>query len=125
MPTIRANGIDLYFETRGSGEPLLLLAGFACDHAIWSPLLPALAARYQVVLLDNRGVGRSSAPDSPYSILQMADDAAAVLDTIGAGQAHVAGHSMGGQIAQELALARPDTVRSLLLLSSCARCDER
>jgi pimeloyl-ACP methyl ester carboxylesterase len=125
MPTNRANDIELFYEARGSGAPLLLIAGFACDHTIWSQVEPALAAQYRVISFDNRGVGRSSTPDNPYSIRQMADDAGALLDAIGIRRAHVAGHSMGGQIAQELALAHPDKVRSLLLLSSCARCDAR
>lgn len=125
MPTIQANGIQVYYETQGLGEPLLLIAGFACDHAIWSQVAPFLASKYLVISFDNRGVGQSSAPDNPYSVQQMARDAAMVLDAIGITRAHVAGHSMGGQIAQELALAQPDRVRSLLLLSSCTRCNAR
>src|SRR5262249_48682323 len=69
--------------------------------------------------------GRRRAPASPYTIRAMAGDGAGLLDGLGVGQAHVAGYSMGGQIAQELALARPGLVRSLMLLSCCARCDER
>jgi pimeloyl-ACP methyl ester carboxylesterase len=125
MPTVRANGIDVYYEDQGSGEPLLLIAGFACDHAIWSQVTPALAGKYRVISFDNRGVGRSSAPDSPYSIRRMAEDAAALLHEVGATQVHVAGHSMGGLIAQELALRYPERVCSLLLLSSQAKSDER
>lgn len=125
MPTIKSNGIHLYFEAEGVGEPLLLIAGFACDHSIWSLVQPFLSSKYQIISFDNRGVGQSSAPDSPYSIQQMADDAAALLHEIGIGQVHVAGHSMGGQVAQELALTHPEMVRSLLLLSSCAKFDRR
>jgi len=125
MPKVQVNGIELYVETHGDGEALLLIAGFACDHSMWSQVVPALAGHYRVIVFDNRGVGRSAAPDSPYTIRAMAGDAAALLDEIGVGQAHVAGYSMGGQIAQELTLARPGQVRSLMLLSSCARCDER
>jgi len=125
MPTVQANGIELYVETHGDGEPLLLIAGLACDHTMWSEVVPAFAGHYRVIVFDNRGVGRSSSPDSPCSIRGMAGDTAALLDALGVGQAHVAGYSMGGQIAQELALARPGQVRSLMLLSSCARCDER
>jgi pimeloyl-ACP methyl ester carboxylesterase len=125
MPKVPANDIELYVETHGDGEPLLLIAGFACDLSMWSEVVPALAGHYRVIVFDNRGVGRSAAPDSPYTIRAMAGDAAALLDGLGVGQVHVAGYSMGGQIAQELALARPGQVRSLMLLSSCARCDER
>ncbi|PWT91571.1 MAG: alpha/beta hydrolase [Proteobacteria bacterium] len=122
---MQANGIHFYYEVHGSGEPLLLIAGFACDHSIWSEVEPSLASKYRVISFDNRGVGQSSASDGPYSIRQMAEDAVSILDEIGVSQAHVAGHSMGGQIAQELALAHPNRVRSLILLSSCAKSDER
>ena len=125
MPNVQVNGIDLYVETHGDGEPLLLIAGFACDHSMWADVVGALAGHYRVIVFDNRGVGRSAAPDSPCTIRMMAGDAAALLDAIGVGPVHVAGHSMGGQIAQELALARPGQVRSLMLLSCSARCDER
>jgi len=125
MPKIQCNGIELYYETHGSGEPLLLIAGFACDHLFWSEIVPVFAPQHQVIVFDNRGVGQSSAPDGPYSIRQMAEDAAALLDGIGVGRLHVAGQSMGGLIAQELTLARPKQVRSLTLISSCAKCDER
>ena len=81
--------------------------------------MPALVNKYMVIRFDNRGVGQSSAPDCPYSIKQMADDAAALLNYLGI-TIHVAGHSMGGQIAQELALAHPKKVKSLTLLSSWA-----
>ena len=125
MPKVAANGIDLYYESKGSGPTLLLIAGFACDLSIWSKLVSALAGQWRVIAFDNRGVGRSSAPDSPYTIRQMADDTAALLDALAVPQAHVAGHSMGGQIAQELAIHFPDKVRSLQLLATCAKPDER
>jgi pimeloyl-ACP methyl ester carboxylesterase len=125
MPKVQVNGIEIYYEVRGSGEPLLLIAGFACDLTIWSLVAPSLASKYRVITFDNRGVGRSSAPDRPYSIQQMAEDASGLLDQLDLRQAHVAGHSMGGQIAQELALTHPEKVRSLMLLASCAKPDER
>jgi 3-oxoadipate enol-lactonase len=125
MPRIQCHGIELYYETHGSGEPLLLIAGFGCDHLFWSQLVPVFAPQHQVIVFDNRGVGQSAAPDGPCSIRQMADDSAALLDAIGVGKVHVAGQSMGGLIAQELTLARPQQVRSLTLISSCAKCDER
>jgi pimeloyl-ACP methyl ester carboxylesterase len=125
MPKMRINGIDLHYEVAGAGEHLLLIGGFGCDHMIWSPVLPALASRYRVISFDNRGMGQSSPSAGQYAIPDLADDAAALLDALQIEQAHVAGHSMGGQIAQELALGRPDLIGSLLLLSSCAKCDER
>jgi pimeloyl-ACP methyl ester carboxylesterase len=125
MPKVRANGIDIYYEDNGVGEPLLLIAGFACDLSIWSKVASSLITKYRVIVFDNRGIGRSSAPDSTYSIRQMAEDAGGLLDAIGIGRAHVAGHSMGGQIAQELALMRPEMISSLILLASCAKTDAR
>lgn len=125
MPKIPANGIEVYYEIRGDGDPLLLIAGFACDHTIWSLVLPALAKHYRVVVFDNRGVGQSSGADTISSIRQLAADAAGLLDAIGLRSAHVAGHSMGGLIAQELALARPQLVQSLTLLASGTQVDER
>jgi len=123
MPKVKVNEIDLYYNIQGAGEPLLLIAGFLCDHSYWSLVMPSLVKHYQVIRLDNRGIGQSSAPDNPYSIKQMATDAAGVLDQLGITKVHVAGHSMGGQIAQELVLAHPEKIRSLMLLSSLAKGD--
>ena len=88
-------------------------------------MIPRLAPRYRVIVFDNRGVGQTLLPNEAFSIRHMANDAAGLLDAIGVSRAHVAGHSMGGQIAQELALARPELVQTLMLLSSCARIDQR
>jgi pimeloyl-ACP methyl ester carboxylesterase len=125
MPKVQVNGIDLFYEIKGKGEPLLLIAGFMCDRAYWSLLMPSLISQYQVIRFDNRGIGQSSAPDSPYSIQQMASDAAALLDVLGLEKVHVVGHSMGGQIAQELALTYPQRIKSLILLSSFAKGNEK
>lgn len=125
MPTIRVNNIDLYFEIEGQGQPLLLLAGYSCDHTQWASVANVLRRSYQVIAVDNRGIGRSSSPDEPYSAAQMADDALALLDHLGIGQAYVAGHSFGGQIAQELTIHYPKRVRALLLLSTFAELNEK
>ncbi|MFT3879606.1 MAG: alpha/beta fold hydrolase [Gemmatales bacterium] len=125
MPIIQANSVDLYYESIGTGEPLLLIAGFACDHTIWAKVVPALARLYRVISIDNRGMGQSPASKTPASVRDMAEDAAGVLKALGLGPVHVAGHSMGGMIAQELALAHPELVRSLSLLASFAQTDAR
>jgi 3-oxoadipate enol-lactonase len=118
MAVAHVNGIDLYYEEHGpeGAEPLLLIMGFASNAGAWAPQIPALAARFRVIAFDNRGCGRSSQPEGPYTIPQMADDAVALLDMMGIGSAHVVGASMGGMIAQELALRHPARVRSLVLL---------
>jgi 3-oxoadipate enol-lactonase len=108
-------GTKLYWEERGSGEPILLIMGLSFTLDMWFRLTPALSKRYRLVLFDNRGVGRSDTPRGPYSIRQMADDAVAVMEAAGVSSAHVMGASMGGMIAQELALRYPERVRALLL----------
>ena len=125
MSVIQVNGIDLYYKIQGSSEnePLLLIAGFDSDSSTWAAMMRSLVQQYRVIRFDNRGIGQSSAPDSPYSIKQMAADAVALLDYLNISQVHVAGHSMGGQIAQELALAHPEKIQSLILLSSWAKGD--
>ena len=127
MSVIQVNGIDLYYNIQGpsENESLLLIAGFDSDSSTWAAMMRSLVKQYQVIRFDNRGVGQSEAPDSPYSIKQMAADAAALLDYLSISQVHVAGHSMGGQIAQELALAYPEKIQSLILLSCWAKGDEK
>jgi 3-oxoadipate enol-lactonase len=125
MPKVRANGIELFYEESGTGEPLLLIAGFACDHTNWCKLAPLLASTNRLITFDNRGVGQSSSPETSYSIRQMAEDTIGLLDAVGLDYVHVAGHSMGGQIALELALTWPERVKSLMLLAACAKMEER
>ena len=121
MPLASVNGLDLYYEETGSGPPLLLLAGLSGTALGWAMLLPALAEHFRVIAFDNRGAGRSSAPPGPYTTREMADDAVALLTHLGIERAHVIGQSMGGLIAQELALAHPQRVDHLVLYSTYAR----
>lgn len=115
MPITRANNIDIYYEVHGNGEPLLLIMGLSHNSLSWKRSLPELAENFQVIVFDNRGVGRSSKPETPYSIELMAEDAKAVLDAVNVDSAHVYGISMGGMIAQRLAINYPDKVKSLVL----------
>jgi 3-oxoadipate enol-lactonase len=80
MPTVQVHGIELYVQTHGDGEPLLLIAGLACDHTMWADVVEVLAGHYWVIVFDNRGVGGSATPQGPYTIGAMAADAAALLD---------------------------------------------
>jgi pimeloyl-ACP methyl ester carboxylesterase len=115
MSIANVGSLELYYEEHGRGDPLLLIMGLAADSTAWMFQLPAFAARYRTVVFDNRGVGRSAKPPGPYTIHEMADDAAGLLDVLDIGRAHVVGVSMGGMIAQELALRHPARVRGLVL----------
>jgi 3-oxoadipate enol-lactonase len=107
--------VRLHVERRGAGEPLLLITGFTISSAIFEPVLDAYAARFDCIAYDNRGSGRSPAPWRPTSMPELAADAAGVLDRLGIAAAHVYGVSMGGMIAQELAIRFPERVRGLVL----------
>jgi 3-oxoadipate enol-lactonase len=120
MPYADNDGTRIYWEERGSGEPLLLIMGLGYTLDMWHRTAPALARHYRVIVFDNRGVGQSDVPPGPYAISVMASDAAAVMDAAGVESAHVLGVSMGGMIAQELALQYPARVRSLIL--GCTTC---
>lgn len=120
MPTAEVNGITLYYEARGAGEPLLLIGGLGGDITLFAGIIAWLARRYQVVAFDNRGSGRSSKPDIPYTIAMMADDAAGLMEALSIERAHIMGVSMGGRIALEFALAHPGQVSKLVLVSTSA-----
>lgn len=106
---------SIWWEEAGQGAPLLLIMGQAFDCRMWRRAVPALAERYRVLTFDNRGIGQSRVPRERFSIADLAADALSVLDAAGAATAHVYGVSMGGLIAQELALTHPERVRSLIL----------
>jgi 3-oxoadipate enol-lactonase len=96
MPKVQLKGIEMCYETKGAGEPLLLIAGSVCDHTIWSQVVSILASEYRGIVFDNRCVGQTAAPDTTFSLGQLAEDAAGLLDAIGLSPVHVAGHSRGG-----------------------------
>lgn len=115
MALVENEGARIYWDEEGSGEPILLVMGLGVTSHMWHRTRPVLAERFWTLALDNRGVGRSDVPRGPYPIPLMAADAAAVLDAAGVESAHIFGVSMGGMIAQELALQYPKRVRSLML----------
>jgi 3-oxoadipate enol-lactonase len=125
MPMSKVNGIDLYYEVSGEGEPLVLISGYTADHTSWAHLVPVFSKKYRVIVMDNRGVGQTVAPDGPFTIEDMADDTAGLLDALGIAKAHVIGVSMGGRIAQSLALRHPEKIKGLVLCSTTARVPPR
>ncbi|HEV8643545.1 MAG TPA: alpha/beta fold hydrolase [Methylomirabilota bacterium] len=123
MPKIRVNGIEMHYEEAGEGEVLVLIMGFGGDHRAWGFQTRAFAEAYRVIAFDNRGAGQTDAPDHPYTTRMMADDTVGLMEALGVERAHVVGVSMGGMIAQELALNHPRRVRSLHLGCTLARPD--
>src|SRR5688500_14179827 len=114
--TVRANGQELYYEVHGKGQPLVLVMGIGYDATLWTlAQVPALSGQFQVVIFDNRDAGRSSQAAGAYTVADMADDTAGLLDALHINQAHVCGLSMGGMIAMELALRHPDRVDRMIL----------
>lgn len=116
MPSVEVRGRELYVERRGAGEPLLLIMGLSGTHRSWGDgFLDLLAPGFELIVYDHRGIGLSGPLDGPFTIADLAHDAAGLLDAIGIGETHVMGISMGGMVAQELALATPGRVRTLTL----------
>ena len=107
--------VRIAWEQEGEGEPLLLIHGLGYARWGWEPVLPGLAERFTVLSFDNRGIGDSDAPPGPYTVAEMAADTLQVLDEAGVERAHVVGTSLGGMIAQELALSYPERVDRLVL----------
>lgn len=123
MRKLRVNGIEMAFEDRGRGEPLVLIMGLGADGSLWEEHVKVYEKHFRCILVDNRGAGRSDKPSGPYTTAMMAEDTAGLMDALGMTSASVAGISMGSAIAQQLALAHPEKVRRLLLISSWGRCD--
>jgi len=119
MPTIDAGGTELYYERSGSGEPLLMIQGMSATRLAWGrPFLSELEGSFECIVFDNRGMGESGEAAMPFAIADLAADTAALLDALGLESAHVLGISMGGMIAQELALAHPERIRTLTIGAS-------
>jgi pimeloyl-ACP methyl ester carboxylesterase len=120
---VRANGLDIYAVRRGQGPDVLLIGGLGDPWESWQAQVDAFSGERRVTAYDNRGMGRTPLPDEPFDIAAMADDAAGLLRALDVDRAHVVGFSMGGAIAQEVALRHPELVRSLVLNGTFARID--
>jgi len=120
MPMKKVGDINMYYEIHGDGEPLLLLMGLGGGSSMWWQQVTAFSHSYRVVTFDSRGVGRTDKPDAAYTMEMLVYDALGLLSSLGMASAHVYGLSMGGMIAQELALRHPNSVVSLVLgATSC------
>jgi pimeloyl-ACP methyl ester carboxylesterase len=118
MPNAQLRDILTYYEEAGAGEPLVLVMGLGGDLQAWRFQVQELSKHFRVITFDNRGAGRTSAPDRPYSIKGMAEDLNDLLDVLKIEKTHILGYSMGGYIAQEFALAYPKRVDRLILLAT-------
>ncbi len=120
MPVVHVGDINIYYEIHGEGEPLVLIMGYGGNSGQWFRQIPGLAQKYRVISFDNRGTGRSDKPDISYTMEMMASDVAGLLEALSITAAHVYGVSMGGMIAQHVALNHPEKVISLVL--GCTTC---
>lgn len=121
MPMLSANNANFYVETHGEGQPLVLIAGYTGDHLYFTPVLNILKQHFQVVLIDNRGVGQTEDDNSVLSSKLMADDVIAICDALELKKPHILGHSMGGTIAQMVGIHHGDKIGKLILSATSAK----
>jgi len=115
MPSTAIDQVELFYETHGSGMPLMLVAGLASDSQSWQPIVGDLSRHFLVITPDNRGVGRTKPQKIGITIRQIADDYIALMTHLGLSSVNLLGHSMGGFVALDLAIRYPDCVNKLIL----------
>ena len=120
MPKAAVNGINMYYEVQGKGVPLVMIQGFAGNHQAWFFQTPVFRKYYKVIIFDNRGIGRTEKSSEPYTIRTMADDVIGLMDYLNIDKVHVLGMSLGGIVAQEIAISYPERVIKLVLGSTFA-----
>jgi pimeloyl-ACP methyl ester carboxylesterase len=126
MPRTRVNGVELHYEERGRGVPLVFSHGLLWSGRMFDAQVEALSSRYRCITFDHRGQGQSPrSPTVPYSMDELAVDAAALLESLGATPCHFVGLSMGGFVGLRLAIERPQLLRSLTLIESAADAEPR
>jgi 3-oxoadipate enol-lactonase len=118
MPELTVNGVRIHYEEEGEGPPLLLISGLGANRLSWVPVVPLLKDAFRCITFDNRGTGESDVPPGPYTIDDMGNDAAALIDALGGAPVAVVGWSMGGSILQSLLINHGDKVRRAVLLST-------
>ncbi len=118
MPIAKTKNLDIYYEIIGQGQPLVMIRGVGSNVDHWYEQVPVLSKKYQLLVFDNRGIARSSDPGSSFSTRDMAADTVALMEAVGIKKAHILGYSMGGMIAQELALAHPEKINGLILVAT-------
>ncbi len=118
MSKIKVNDINIAYEVQGKGNPLVLIAGVGYGAWFWHKVVPGLAEHFQVITFDNRGAGGSDKPVGPFTVSMMAADTIGLLDALDIQAAIIMGHSLGGFIAQEMVVTRPDLVAKLILAST-------
>ncbi len=123
MPYAELNGTRLYYRVQGQGPSLVLIPGMGAGHASFFRQVPVFRKQFRVITYDPRGIGRSSRTGQPYAFRALADDVAGLLDHLGIDRAHVLGQSLGGIVAQELAIGHPSRVDRLILVSTLAAGD--
>ena len=123
MPHFGFNDIEIYYETQGSGTPLLLVPGLGGVGSYWKPQIDLFARHFQVFVHDHRGTGRSTLDPIRYSVEQMAEDLVRLMDALHIEKAHLVGHSTGGAIGQVLAIDHPDRLHSLVLYATWTKAD--
>ncbi len=124
MPYAQVNGVKLYYEVHGDGDPVILICGLGSQLQSWATQVPIYSKHFKVIVFDNRGSGKSDKPEEKYLTSDMADDTAALMEELGIESAHIVGKSMGGMIAQWLAIKYPKKVQKLVLGCSSASRDE-
>jgi len=123
MPKANIGDAEIYYESHGNGDQLLLVSGLGGVAAYWKPNLPALAAKYRVIVHDHRGIGQSSRSMIKYSVDQMTDDVVRLMDSLKIERAHLVGHSTGGAIGQTMAIKHPERLKSMVLFSTWTKSD--
>jgi len=121
MPFAKINNVEINYHTVGDGQPLLFIAGLGVDNMCWIYQVPKFQEFFKVIVFDNRGIGKSTGSIAPYSIRMMADDAVELLKYLNIEKSHIVGTSMGGMIAQEIAINYPNMVDKLVLCSTFAK----